>query len=261
MTSWFVEHGLQELWVPGPGAQLLPLWRVRSSPGKGWNPCLLPWPGQSFTSEPAGNPRLPFFMSAWLSRPKPWGKQLSLAVSDQEAAKLNGFRIRGAGESFDRAAGTLPSGMGSWRRWGQVSILNLQSPGDVRLGCDPCIGKLSWRRAWQPSPGFWPGESHGQRSLVGCHPQGHKGRTQTYRNPWTEEPGRLQSTGSQESDTNLQKPMDRGAWWAAIHGVIRVGHKPRETHGQRSLAGYSPRGGIESDTTERLNRIPHTPLL
>ena len=179
VTSWCVEHGLQELWVPGPGAQLLPLWRVRSSPGKGWNPCLLPWPGQSFTSEPAGNPRLPFFMSAWLSRPKPWGKQLSLAVSDQEAAKLNGFRIRGAGESFDRAAGTLPSGMGSWRRWGQVSILNLQSPGDVRLGCDPCIGKLSWRRAWQPSPGFWPGESHGQRSLVGCHPRGHKSWTQT----------------------------------------------------------------------------------
>ena len=77
----------------------------------------------------------------------------------------------------------------------------------------------------------------------------------------TEEPGGLPSTGSQESDTNLQKPMDRGAWWAAIHGVIRVGHTPRETHGQRSLAGYSPRGRIESDTTERLNRIPHAPLL
>ena len=24
-----------------------------------------------------------------------------------------------------------------------------------------------WGRAWQPSPGFLPGESHGQRSLVG----------------------------------------------------------------------------------------------
>ena len=26
---------------------------------------------------------------------------------------------------------------------------------------------VSWRRAWQPTPVFWPGESHGQRSLAG----------------------------------------------------------------------------------------------
>ena len=29
-----------------------------------------------------------------------------------------------------------------------------------------------WRRAWQPSPVFLPGESHGQRSLAGYHPWG-----------------------------------------------------------------------------------------
>ena len=66
------------------------------------------------------------------------------------------------------------SGMGSWRGWGQVSILNLQSTGDIRLGCDPCVKKLSWRRAWHPTPGFWPGESHGQRSLAGYSPWGCK---------------------------------------------------------------------------------------
>ena len=27
----------------------------------------------------------------------------------------------------------------------------------------------SWRRKWQPTPVFLPGESKGQRSLVGCH--------------------------------------------------------------------------------------------
>ena len=27
--------------------------------------------------------------------------------------------------------------------------------------------KIPWRRAWQPTPIFLPGESHGQRSLVG----------------------------------------------------------------------------------------------
>ena len=38
---------------------------------------------------------------------------------------------------------------------------------------DPWIGKIPWRRAQQPIPGFLPGESHGQRSLAGCSPQGH----------------------------------------------------------------------------------------
>ena len=29
---------------------------------------------------------------------------------------------------------------------------------------------LCWKRKWQPTPGFLPGESHGQRSLAGCSP-------------------------------------------------------------------------------------------
>ena len=31
----------------------------------------------------------------------------------------------------------------------------------------PWVGKIPWRRAWQPTPVFLPEESHGQRSLVG----------------------------------------------------------------------------------------------
>ena len=31
---------------------------------------------------------------------------------------------------------------------------------------------LLWRRKWQPTPVFLPGESHGWRSLVGCSPWG-----------------------------------------------------------------------------------------
>ena len=45
---------------------------------------------------------------------------------------------------------------------------------DKRRGCDPWVGKIPWRRAWQPSPVFLPGESRGQSSLVGCSPKGHK---------------------------------------------------------------------------------------
>ena len=39
---------------------------------------------------------------------------------------------------------------------------------------NPWIGKILWRRAWQPTPVFLPGESHGQRSLVGYCPWGRK---------------------------------------------------------------------------------------
>ena len=70
--------------------------------------------------------------------------------------------------------------------------------------------------------------------------------------PWVEEPGRLQSMGSQESDTTerlhfhfslscigegngtplqcscLENPRDGGAWWAAIYGVAQS--RTRLTH-------------------------------
>ena len=36
------------------------------------------------------------------------------------------------------------------------------------------VGKILWRRAWQPTPVFLLGESHGQRSLAGYSPWGHK---------------------------------------------------------------------------------------
>ena len=39
-----------------------------------------------------------------------------------------------------------------------------------RHGFNPWIRKIPWRGAWQPSPVFLPGESHGQRSLVGYSP-------------------------------------------------------------------------------------------
>ena len=42
----------------------------------------------------------------------------------------------------------------------------------MRPGLNPWVGKIPWRRAWQPTPVFLPGESHGQRSLAGCSPRG-----------------------------------------------------------------------------------------
>ena len=44
-----------------------------------------------------------------------------------------------------------------------------------RCGFDPWVGKIPWRRKWQPTPVFFlPGESHGWRSLVGYSPPGRK---------------------------------------------------------------------------------------
>ena len=43
-----------------------------------------------------------------------------------------------------------------------------------RCGFDPWVGKTPWSRKWQSMPGFLPGKSHGQRSLLGCSPWGRK---------------------------------------------------------------------------------------
>ena len=56
----------------------------------------------------------------------------------------------------------------------QVALMVKNPPanaGDIkRLGFDPWIGKILWRRAWQPTLVFLSGESHGQRRLAGYSP-------------------------------------------------------------------------------------------
>ena len=38
----------------------------------------------------------------------------------------------------------------------------------IDLGSIPGLGRLPWRKIWLPTPMFWPGEFHGQRSLASC---------------------------------------------------------------------------------------------
>ena len=50
----------------------------------------------------------------------------------------------------------------------------LQSMGSLRVGHDRATSLslftfMHWRRKWQPTPVFLPGESQGWGSLVGCH--------------------------------------------------------------------------------------------
>ena len=54
----------------------------------------------------------------------------------------------------------------------------LQSIGSLRVGHDwenslSLFTFMHWRRKWQPTPVFLPGESQGQESLVGCHLWGY----------------------------------------------------------------------------------------
>ena len=65
------------------------------------------------------------------------------------------------------------SGSGWWTRKPGV----LQSMGLQRVGHEwatelNCVGKIPYRRKWQPIPVFLPGESHWQRSLAGYSPLG-----------------------------------------------------------------------------------------
>ena len=78
--------------------------------------------------------------------------------------------------------------LNSWQEWrvfflwGSATVigstsqvgLTVKNPpintGNVRLGFNPWIWNISWRRAWQPTPVFLPRESQGQSRLEGCSP-------------------------------------------------------------------------------------------
>ena len=63
----------------------------------------------------------------------------------------------------------------------------------IQMIIDPWVGKIPWRRKWQPTLVFLPGESHGWRNLVGYSPQGRKELDTTERlhltSPWEKKGG------------------------------------------------------------------------
>ena len=82
------------------------------------------------------------------------------------------------------------------------------------------LNHLSQRKRWHPTPIFLPGKSHGRRSLVGFSPQGGEESDMTERLHF-----HFSLSGIGEGNGNplqcscLENPRDRGAWWAAVHGV------------------------------------------
>ena len=59
-------------------------------------------------------------------------------------------------------------------RWLSGKEFACQSRSHRRHGFSPWAGKIPWRRKWQPTPVFLPGQSHEQRSLSGYSPWGSK---------------------------------------------------------------------------------------
>ena len=65
----------------------------------------------------------------------------------------------------------------AWKIPWAEELGGLQSMGSLRVGhCETSLSLFTfmhWRRKWQPTPVFLPGESQGQGSLVGCRLRGH----------------------------------------------------------------------------------------
>ena len=112
-----------------------------------------------------------------------------------------------------------------------------------RPGLDPWVGKMPWRRAWQPSPLFLPGEFPQTEEPGGLQSMGHKELDKMEQLSTTEvrglrvknppanagdaKAGSVPRSGRSPGEGNgtplqyscWENPMDRGAWWATGHGV------------------------------------------
>ena len=84
----------------------------------------------------------------------------------------------------------------------------------MRLWFDPWVRKIHWRRDRPPTPVFlgFPGGSAGKES---AHNAGDLGSV----------PGLGRSPGEGKGYpfqySGLENSMDRGAWWATVHGVTK----------------------------------------
>ena len=125
-------------------------------------------------------------------------------------------------------------------------------PLQERCRFDPWVGKILWMRAWQPTPVFLPGKSHGRRSLVDG-PWGCRELDMTEQLHFSGFPG---GACDKESACQCRRCKRRGfdPWVGKIPWRREWQHAPLfssgKSHGQRSLVGYSPWGCKESDTTK-----------
>ena len=103
----------------------------------------------------------------------------------------------------------------------------LRSMGSLGVGHDwatslSLLTFMHWRRKWQPTPVFLPGESQGQRSLVGCHLWGHTESDTTERLHFHFSLSCIEEgNGIPLQCSCLENPRDGGPWWAAVYGLAQ----------------------------------------
>ena len=123
----------------------------------------------------------------------------------------------------------------------------LQSMESLRVGHDwltslSLFTFIHWRRKWQPTPVFLPGESQGQRSLVGCRLWGRTESDTTERlNFYFSLSFIGEGNGNPLQYSCLENPRDRGACWAADCGVAQSRTWParRSSSSNSSIHKYS----------------------
>ena len=88
--------------------------------------------------------------------------------------------LRVVSRSWNVSALTIPTVLtpniwaGGFPRWLSSKEYACQCRRHRRYEFVSWVGKSPWRREWQPTPVFLPGEFHGQRSLAGYSPWGRK---------------------------------------------------------------------------------------
>ena len=105
-----------------------------------------------------------------------------------------------------------------------------QSVGSLRVGHDwltslSLFTFMHWRRKWQPTPVFLPGESKGRGSLMGCRLWGHTESDTTEATWQLSRPFRCQSswTGQWMKQCRLSAfPREGSTQWRACPGVTRL---------------------------------------
>ena len=76
--------------------------------------------------------------------------------------------------------------------------------------------RIRWRRKWQPTPVILPGKSHGQRSLVGYNPWGHKESDTTERLTHTHTHTQKIRTKNKAKEKHI---VSRGKWKKKKKGI------------------------------------------
>ena len=153
----------------------------------------------------------------------------------------NRYACGTSGDSQEKAMATQSSTL-AWKIPWTEEPGGLQFMGSRRVGHDWVTSLwlftfMHWRRKWQPTPVFLPGESQGRRSLVGCSLWGRR-----LGHDWHDLAAAAGGASGKEPtcqgkgckfDPWVRKIPWRKKW---LPNSVFL---PGEFHGQRSLAGYS----------------------